>query len=43
MYETENPQGEVNVAMVGKYVDLSDTYKSLNEALMHAGMRNHCA
>jgi CTP synthase len=27
--------------MVGKYVDLSDSYKSLNEALRHAGMRNH--
>ncbi|MDP3821820.1 MAG: CTP synthase [Burkholderiales bacterium] len=41
VYETEHPQGEVNVAMVGKYVDLSDSYKSLNEALKHAGMRNH--
>jgi hypothetical protein len=27
--------------MVGKYVDLSDSYKSLNEALRHAGMKNH--
>jgi CTP synthase len=27
--------------MVGKYVDLSDSYKSVNEALRHAGMRNH--
>ncbi|MEO5670907.1 MAG: CTP synthase [Ramlibacter sp.] len=41
VYETEHPQGEVNVAMVGKYVDLSDSYKSLNEALRHAGMKNH--
>jgi CTP synthase len=39
--ETENPQGEVCLAMVGKYVDLSDSYKSLNEALRHAGMKNH--
>jgi CTP synthase len=31
----------VNIAMVGKYVDLSDSYKSLNEALRHAGMKNH--
>jgi CTP synthase len=41
VYETAHPQHEVNVAMVGKYVDLSDSYKSLNEALRHAGMRNH--
>ena len=27
--------------MVGKYVELSDAYKSVNEALKHAGMRNH--
>ena len=41
VYETEHPQGEVRIAMVGKYVDLSDSYKSVNEALRHAGMRNH--
>ncbi len=41
VYETANPQGEVTVAMVGKYVDLSDSYKSVNEALRHAGMHNH--
>ncbi len=41
VYETEHPQGEVNIAMVGKYVDLSDSYKSLNEALRHAGMKSH--
>ena len=41
VYETENPQGDVRIAMVGKYVDLSDSYKSLNEALRHAGMHNH--
>ena len=41
VYETEHPQGDVNIAMVGKYVDLSDSYKSLNEALRHAGMKNH--
>src|SRR4029079_15388268 len=37
VYEVEHPRGEVNIAMVGKYVDLSDSYKSLNEALRHAG------
>ncbi|MES2400341.1 MAG: CTP synthase [Pseudomonadota bacterium] len=41
VYETEHPKKEVNIAMVGKYVDLSDSYKSLNEALRHAGMKNH--
>ena len=41
VYETAHPQGEVNIAMVGKYVELSDSYKSLNEALRHAGMKNH--
>ncbi|HRW67161.1 MAG TPA: CTP synthase [Candidatus Competibacter sp.] len=34
----ENPTATVNVAMVGKYVDLTDAYKSLNEALLHAGI-----
>jgi CTP synthase len=41
VYEVEHPQKEVSIAMVGKYVDLSDSYKSLNEALRHAGMKNH--
>lgn len=41
VYETEHPQKQVSIAMVGKYVDLSDSYKSLNEALRHAGMKNH--
>lgn len=34
-----HPRGEVKVAIVGKYVDHSDAYKSLNEALIHAGIR----
>ncbi len=41
VYETEHPQGEVTIAMVGKYVELTDSYKSVNEALRHAGMQNH--
>jgi CTP synthase len=41
VYETAHPTGEVTVAMVGKYVELSDSYKSVNEALRHAGMKNH--
>ncbi|MEH6617338.1 MAG: CTP synthase [Porticoccus sp.] len=35
-----NPQHEVTIAMVGKYMELLDAYKSLNEALTHAGIRN---
>ncbi len=34
----ENPEHEVDIAMVGKYVDLQDSYKSLTEALVHAGI-----
>ena len=34
-----NTTGEVDIAMVGKYVDLTESYKSLNEALIHAGIR----
>ena len=41
VHETEHPQGEVDIAMVGKYVELSDSYKSVNEALKHAGMQSH--
>jgi CTP synthase len=41
VYETAHPKGEVTIAMVGKYVDLTDSYKSVNEALRHAGMKNH--
>ena len=41
VHEVEHPRGEVQIAMVGKYVDLSDSYKSLNEALRHAGLKNH--
>jgi len=41
VFETEHPQGDVRIAMVGKYVELTDAYKSVNEALKHAGLRNH--
>ena len=34
-----NPQGEVQIAMVGKYVEPSDAYKSVND--QHAGMQSH--
>ena len=35
-----NPREEVTIAMVGKYVDLADSYKSLNEALVHGGFHH---
>ena len=41
VHEVEHPQHDVTIAMVGKYIELSDSYKSLNEALRHAGMKNH--
>jgi len=36
------PSGEVCIAIVGKYVNLTDSYKSLNEALAHGGIANDC-
>jgi CTP synthase len=38
IYALENPKEEVTVGMVGKYVDLTESYKSLTEALRHAGI-----
>lgn len=38
IHRVEHPEHTVNVAMVGKYVDLTESYKSLSEALAHAGM-----
>jgi CTP synthase len=35
----DNTSGSVDIAMVGKYVDLTESYKSLNEALVHAGIK----
>jgi CTP synthase len=36
----QNPEGEVTIGVVGKYVGLQDAYKSLNEALVHGGFAN---
>jgi CTP synthase len=38
IYALEHPKREVSVALVGKYVDLTESYKSLSEALIHAGI-----
>ena len=35
-----NPKGQVNIGVIGKYVDLKDAYKSLSEALVHGGIAN---
>jgi CTP synthase len=37
----KSPQGEVEIGIVGKYVDYGDSYKSLNEALIHGGIANN--
>ncbi|HEX5126454.1 MAG TPA: CTP synthase, partial [Rhodocyclaceae bacterium] len=42
VHALENPEREINVAFVGKYVDLTESYKSLTEALIHAGMHTRC-
>ena len=41
VHEVEHPRATVRIGMCGKYTDLSDSYKSLNEALRHAGIHNH--
>jgi CTP synthase len=38
----KNPKGEVNIGLVGKYVELPDAYKSINESFVHAGAVNEC-
>ncbi|MFL9610393.1 CTP synthase [Methylobacillus sp. Pita2] len=40
VHTLKNPKHEVNIAFVGKYVDLTESYKSLTEALIHAGIHN---
>jgi CTP synthase len=40
LFKEANPKGEVTIGMVGKYIELPDAYKSVNEALKHAGIQN---
>ncbi|MCE9678080.1 CTP synthase [Shewanella sp. AS1] len=40
IYQEANPTGEITIGMVGKYTELPDAYKSVNEALKHAGLFN---
>lgn len=41
VYALEHPEQTINVAFVGKYVDLTESYKSLTEALIHAGIHTN--
>jgi len=41
VHRIKQPEGEVNIAVVGKYTNLNDSYKSLNEALIHGGIANN--
>jgi len=40
--KVKSPKEDVTIAIVGKYVDLTESYKSLNEAITHGGMANNC-
>ncbi|MGE4422958.1 MAG: CTP synthase [Pseudodesulfovibrio sp.] len=40
VYRLDNPKGSVKIGIVGKYVDLTEAYKSLHEALIHGGVAN---
>lgn len=41
VHRIKNPEGQVRIAVVGKYTELADSYKSLNEALVHGGIANN--
>jgi len=42
LFRLDHPKAEVNIGLVGKYVELPDAYKSINEAFNHAGAVNEC-
>jgi len=42
LYRLKHPECEVNIGLVGKYVELKDAYKSINESFIHAGVINLC-
>lgn len=42
LYRYKNPKKEVRIALIGKYVELKDAYKSIAEAIIHAGASNEC-
>lgn len=42
LYKLKNPEREISVGLVGKYVELHDAYKSILESFVHAGAANNC-
>ncbi|MBN2173780.1 MAG: CTP synthase [Bacteroidales bacterium] len=42
LYKLSNPSDEVTIGLVGKYVELKDAYKSINESFIHASAENEC-
>jgi len=42
VHKTKNPSASVTIAVVGKYLELKDAYKSLTEAIVHGGIANDC-
>lgn len=38
----KNPESEINIGLIGKYVELKDSYKSISESFIHAGVANNC-
>ncbi|MCB9261690.1 MAG: CTP synthase [Flavobacteriales bacterium] len=42
LFKLDHPKTEINIGLVGKYVELQDAYKSINEAFNHAGAVNEC-
>lgn len=42
LFRLEHPKSEVQIAVVGKYVELPDAYKSISEAFIHSGASNEC-
>jgi CTP synthase len=42
LFKLKNPKKEVSIGLVGKYVELKDAYKSINESFIHAGASNEC-
>jgi len=42
LYKLNNPLDEVNIGLIGKYVELKDAYKSINESFIHSSAANEC-
>jgi CTP synthase len=42
LFKLKHPKSEVTIGLVGKYVELPDAYKSINEAFIHGGASNEC-